>query len=54
MSLTALEGRDDVDEELVHEHLDGNLCRCTGYQNIKKAACRALLHNTAAVEEAAR
>ncbi|WP_018156792.1 (2Fe-2S)-binding protein [Demetria terragena] len=43
MSLASLEGEDDLDETAVTEQLDGNLCRCTGYLNIKKAACRALL-----------
>jgi carbon-monoxide dehydrogenase small subunit len=27
----------DADEATVREHLEGNLCRCTGYQNIVKA-----------------
>ena len=27
----------DIDEEGVREGLDGNLCRCTGYQNIVNA-----------------
>ena len=27
----------DVDERAVREGLEGNLCRCTGYQNIVKA-----------------
>ncbi|TNC42780.1 (2Fe-2S)-binding protein [Mumia zhuanghuii] len=27
----------DPDEATVREHLEGNLCRCTGYQNIVKA-----------------
>lgn len=27
----------DPDEETVRENLEGNLCRCTGYQNIVKA-----------------
>ena len=26
-----------LDEQAVREGLDGNLCRCTGYQNIVKA-----------------
>lgn len=44
MSLTALEeSGDDISEESIEEQLDGNLCRCTGYVNIKKAAHKALL-----------
>jgi carbon-monoxide dehydrogenase small subunit len=32
----------DVDETSVREALSGNLCRCTGYQNIVDAAMEAL------------
>lgn len=41
VSLTALleEGRELSDEELRHE-LSGNLCRCTGYEAIVRAARR--------------
>ena len=28
---------DTLDEETIREQLEGNLCRCTGYQNIVKA-----------------
>ncbi|WP_310961303.1 (2Fe-2S)-binding protein [Nocardioides terrisoli] len=51
MSLTALEESGEVGKESIEEHLDGNLCRCTGYVNIKKAAHKALLGTS---EEAAR
>ena len=27
----------DADEQKIREELEGNLCRCTGYQNIVKA-----------------
>jgi carbon-monoxide dehydrogenase small subunit len=27
----------DLDEQTIREQLEGNLCRCTGYQNIVKA-----------------
>ena len=27
----------DLDEHLIREELEGNICRCTGYQNIIKA-----------------
>ena len=30
----------DASEEQIREQLDGNLCRCTGYQNIVKAVQR--------------
>jgi len=31
----------DADEAEIREHLGGNLCRCTGYQNILVAALKA-------------
>lgn len=44
MSLTALEESGSaVDEASIEEYLDGNLCRCTGYVAIKKAAYQALV-----------
>lgn len=33
----------DPNDELIREQLDGNLCRCTGYENIVKAVRRAAL-----------
>jgi carbon-monoxide dehydrogenase small subunit len=27
----------DLSEQTIREELEGNLCRCTGYQNIVKA-----------------
>ncbi len=45
MTITAgLEGRDNslpISEEEVDEIVGGNLCRCTGYANIKKAVRHA-------------
>ena len=31
----------DLDEKIVREELEGNLCRCTGYQNIVKSILAA-------------
>jgi len=31
----------DADEEQIREQLDGNYCRCTGYQNIVRAVQKA-------------
>jgi len=36
-SISFLEEHPDPTEEEVREGLEGNLCRCTGYQNIVKA-----------------
>ena len=36
-----VEGRPDITEEEVRHELDGNLRRCTGYENIVKAAKHA-------------
>jgi carbon-monoxide dehydrogenase small subunit len=32
-----VEGRPDISEEEIRHGLEGNLCRCTGYENIVKA-----------------
>lgn len=40
-SLDLLRENADPSEEEVREGLEGNLCRCTGYQNIVKAVRRA-------------
>jgi carbon-monoxide dehydrogenase small subunit len=38
MTAVALaEGQADLDEAAVRKGLEGNLCRCTGYQNIVRA-----------------
>lgn len=36
-----VEGRSDITEKEVRHGLDGNLCRCTGYENIVKAVKHA-------------
>ena len=36
-----LEDHEDPTPEEAREAISGNLCRCTGYQNIVKAVCRA-------------
>ncbi len=42
-SLDLIADHPDPDEETVRKGLEGNLCRCTGYQNIVKAV-RAAAH----------
>ena len=37
-----LERKPDATEADFREHLGGNICRCTGYQNILKSALRAV------------
>jgi len=42
MSATKLvEGNPDITEEEIRHGLEGNICRCTGYQNIVKAVQQA-------------
>jgi aerobic carbon-monoxide dehydrogenase small subunit len=40
-SIDLLNDNPDPDEEQVRDGLEGNLCRCTGYQNIVKAVLDA-------------
>ena len=40
----------DLSEQVIREELEGNLCRCTGYQNIVKS----VLHGTAAMHAEGR
>ena len=37
MSATELLGRGELDDDEIRHALEGNLCRCTGYENIVKA-----------------
>jgi carbon-monoxide dehydrogenase small subunit len=36
-SISLLKEKPDASEEEIREGLEGNLCRCTGYENIIKA-----------------
>ena len=50
-----LEENPDPTEEEAREAISGNLCRCTGYQNIVKSVCRAAeLKRERAGQEATR
>jgi len=40
MTLAALSGEQRVGVDRLADHLDGHLCRCTGYENIRRAARR--------------
>jgi aerobic carbon-monoxide dehydrogenase small subunit len=42
VTLTTLRKR-RADENALKDHLGGHVCRCTGYQAIKEAACSAVL-----------
>lgn len=52
MSATALmEAEDHYDDEIVREYMDGNLCRCTGYEKIWAALRRVLDRREAAAKK---
>lgn len=40
-AIDLLQRHPDADAELIRAELDGNLCRCTGYENIVKAISQA-------------
>lgn len=55
MMLTAralLDRNPDPDEATIREAISGNLCRCTGYENIVRAIRWAATHPADAAEEA--
>ncbi len=45
-----LDEKPDADEEDFRQHLDGNLCRCTGYVKIKEALLSCSANATASGE----
>jgi aerobic carbon-monoxide dehydrogenase small subunit len=56
MMMTAralLDRHPDPDEHTIREAISGNLCRCTGYENIVRAVRWAAVHETAARRESA-
>ena len=52
-SIDLLGEHPDPDEETVRNGLEGNLCRCTGYQNIVKAVQTAAKESSSASAEGA-
>jgi aerobic-type carbon monoxide dehydrogenase small subunit (CoxS/CutS family) len=48
MSKALLDADPDVEREAIVEHLDGNICRCTGYQPIVEAVEQVAQAMTAA------
>lgn len=42
MTLASLSGEERVGPDRLADHLDGHLCRCTGYENIRRAARRII------------
>jgi aerobic carbon-monoxide dehydrogenase small subunit len=53
-SIDLLHDNPDPDEEQVRDGLEGNLCRCTGYQNIVKAVLSAAQESSATTSGGAR
>jgi carbon-monoxide dehydrogenase small subunit len=43
-SISLLKEKPDATEEEIREGLEGNLCRCTGYENIIRAVQMAQPH----------
>jgi carbon-monoxide dehydrogenase small subunit len=46
-AIDLLEDNPDPDEDEVRHGLEGNLCRCTGYQNIVRAVRAAAARTSA-------
>jgi aerobic carbon-monoxide dehydrogenase small subunit len=44
-AIELIEGRPDISEQEIRQGLEGNLCRCTGYQNIVKSVQAAATHS---------
>lgn len=44
-AIELIEGRPDISEQEIRQGLEGNLCRCTGYQNIVKSVQAAARHS---------
>ena len=40
-AIELIEGKTDITEQQIRHGLEGNLCRCTGYQNIVKSIQQA-------------
>ena len=36
-AIELIKGKPDITEQEIRQGLEGNLCRCTGYQNIVKS-----------------
>ena len=52
-SVQLLKDRPNATEEEIREGLDGNICRCTGYQNIVKAVQFCQTHATSGAKATA-
>jgi carbon-monoxide dehydrogenase small subunit len=52
-SISLLEENPNATEQEIREGLEGNLCRCTGYENIVKAVQLVQQHRDELVQDAA-
>jgi carbon-monoxide dehydrogenase small subunit len=52
-SISLLKENPDATEREIREGLEGNLCRCTGYENIVKAVQLVQQHRDELVQDAA-
>lgn len=53
-SLELLDGEDDLDHDGIRQGLSGNICRCTGYQNIVEAVAAVASGEHAEAERESR